>query len=262
VRAEWPSRASAQMGRAVLAATGRQRRRLKNQYFGDINDYRKYGLLRVLTNGEIKTAICWMLTPDDGRTDGSRINYLSEPEKWRELDPPLFDHLKEVLLQRGLRNVSEIENSGILPSCVFLSDVVPDDGESRRAYFQRLTELVRGCDLVFFDPDNGIEVQSKSYGRKDSSKFLYWDEIEHLWNAGHSLLIYQHFPRVERDPFIEGMARELMDRTSAPEVISFRTSHVVFCLLPQVKCLDCFRGRNREVERVWGAQIRVAYHAR
>ena len=39
---------------------------MKNQYFGDINDYRKYGLLRILsTYGPIKTAVCWMLTPDD-----------------------------------------------------------------------------------------------------------------------------------------------------------------------------------------------------
>jgi hypothetical protein len=39
---------------------------VKNRYFGDINDYRKYGLLRALTNyGEIKTAVCWMLTTDD-----------------------------------------------------------------------------------------------------------------------------------------------------------------------------------------------------
>ena len=35
---------------------------MKNQYFGDINDYRKYGLLRILTNGgEVDTAVCWML---------------------------------------------------------------------------------------------------------------------------------------------------------------------------------------------------------
>ena len=39
---------------------------MKNQYFGDINDYRKYGLLRVLCNrGEIETAVCWMLATDD-----------------------------------------------------------------------------------------------------------------------------------------------------------------------------------------------------
>jgi hypothetical protein len=41
---------------------------VRNQYFGDINDYRKYGLIRALTNhGELRTTVCWMLTPDDGK---------------------------------------------------------------------------------------------------------------------------------------------------------------------------------------------------
>jgi len=251
------------MDPAARCGAGRYSQAMKNQYFGDINDYRKYGLLRALTNrGEIKTAICWMLTPDDGRGDGGRIRYLFHSAKWREFDPVLFSHLREVVLRRGLRNVAEIENSDILPSCVFLSDVVPDDEEGRVAYFQRLTDLAQGCDLVFFDPDNGVEVRSKAYGRKGSSKYLYWDEIEQFWKAGRSLLIYQHFPRVERDPFIEGMAREVMDRTSAPEVISFRTSYVVFLLLPQPERLDSFRSRSKEVERVWRTQIRIAHHTR
>jgi len=39
---------------------------MKNQYFGDINDYRKYGLLRGLSNkGEISTLVCWMLTENE-----------------------------------------------------------------------------------------------------------------------------------------------------------------------------------------------------
>jgi hypothetical protein len=52
---------------------------VKNQYFGDINDYRKYALLRALTNcGGIRTTICWMLTPDDGRGDGGFMDYLDK----------------------------------------------------------------------------------------------------------------------------------------------------------------------------------------
>ena len=40
---------------------------MKNQYFGDINDYRKYGLLRLIAKKTgLKIGICWMLTPDDG----------------------------------------------------------------------------------------------------------------------------------------------------------------------------------------------------
>ena len=56
---------------------------MKNQYFGDINDYKKYSLLRLLGGqGQIKTAICWVLTEDDNRTDGSKIKYLEQPDKW------------------------------------------------------------------------------------------------------------------------------------------------------------------------------------
>jgi hypothetical protein len=235
---------------------------VKNQYFGDINDYRKYGLLRVLTHGgKIKTAICWMLTPNDDQGDGGRIKYLSQREEWRDLDSQLFDHLEEVVLHRGLRNVSEIENSDILPSCSFFSELVPDDREARTVYHARAIDSARGCDLVFFDPDNGIEVKSKRCGRRDSSKYLCWDEIERFWKAGHSLLIYQHFPRVPRDPFIEAKAGQLIEKTGTREIIFFRTSHVAFFLLPQEGRRDFFRRRSEEVGRVWRDQIQVARHS-
>ncbi len=235
---------------------------MKNEYFGDMNDYRKYGLLRTLTNsGEIRTAVCWMLTPDDGRGDGGFIDYLEQPEKWCHFDPLLFHHLAQTVLHSGVRNVSEIENSDLLPSCCFHSELVPDDRGARADYHKRAMESARGCDLVFFDPDNGIEVKSKPYGRKDSSKYLYWNEIERFWDAGHSLLIYQHFPRVKRAPFIEAKAHQLMERTGAPEVISFRTSHVVFFLVPQTDRSGFFRKRSEEVERTWGQEIKVDHHS-
>lgn len=40
---------------------------MKHQYIGDINDYRKYALLRTLSaDGVNRIGVCWMLTPDDG----------------------------------------------------------------------------------------------------------------------------------------------------------------------------------------------------
>jgi hypothetical protein len=234
---------------------------MKNQYFGDINDYRKYGLLRILTNrGEIKTAVCWMLTTDDDGTDGGFIGYLEQEDRWRDFDPPLFDRLRELVQRQNLRDVRGAENSAILPSCGFAPGFLPDDSDGRSWYFDAFKGVAEGCDLVFFDPDNGIEIESKPCGRKGSSKYLYWHEIGHFWSAGHSLLIYQHFPRVKRDLYIRGKACRLMEKTGAPEVISFRTSHVVFFLLPQRNRLYCFRERSEEVARRWDGQIRVAYH--
>jgi hypothetical protein len=67
---------------------------MKNQYFGDKNDYRKYGLLRILADaGRLSIGICWMLTQDDGRTDGQFISYLREPRKWRAFDGLNIEHI-------------------------------------------------------------------------------------------------------------------------------------------------------------------------
>jgi hypothetical protein len=236
---------------------------VKNQYFGDINDYRKYGLLRILTNsGEVKTAVCWMLTPDDGRGDGGFIDYLEDGDKWRHFDAPLFDRLRELVEGQNLRDVRGAETSAVLPACRLAPGFLPDDPDGRVRYFDAFVDLAQGCELVFFDPDNGIEVKSKPCGRKDSSKFLYWREIERFWSAGHSLLIYQHFARAKRDTFVEKKARELMERTSAPGIISFRTPHVVFFLVPQAERLKFFEVRSEEVESVWERQIGVGHHRR
>ena len=82
---------------------------MKSQYVGDINDYRKYGLLRLLTRGgEINTTVCWMLTPNDGRGDGTRIGYLSQLEEWRDVDPQLFDHLGVAVLRCGRVNLTSL----------------------------------------------------------------------------------------------------------------------------------------------------------
>ena len=68
---------------------------MKHQYFGDINDYRKYGLIRAIHSaGELRTLVAWMLTRDDGRTDGQTIGYLNQPDRWESFDPDLFNALR------------------------------------------------------------------------------------------------------------------------------------------------------------------------
>ena len=61
---------------------------MKNQYFGDINDYRKYGLLRTLqSTGSGRLLVAWMLTPDDGSRDGGFRSYLL-PQRWNgQIEP-------------------------------------------------------------------------------------------------------------------------------------------------------------------------------
>lgn len=221
---------------------------MKNQYFGDINDYKKYGLLRALSNhGEIKTAVCWMLTPDDNRPDGALTGYLAHPEKWRAFDPPLFDALADHLRRPAERTVKLAETADILPTTQFYSAILKDNAAERRQYFDRFFNDLSGCDLIFFDPDNGLEVPSKPYGKKDSSKYLYRQEVQEAYRRGYSLLIYQHFSRQARRLFINNLVKQLFETTGAPEIVTFSTGQTLFLLLPQPRHLEYFRARSKAV---------------
>jgi hypothetical protein len=234
---------------------------VKNQYFGDINDYKKYSLLRLLSGqGQIKTKICWILTEDDGRNDGSRIKYLEKPEQWGNFDPVVFEHLRENVLKKGIRNVATIEQGDILHNCSFYSDLVFDDNDSRLSYFQKFIRSAKGTDLVFFDPDNGLEIKSIPRGKRGSSKYIYWDEVKASYEAGHSLLIYQHFPRKPRELFLRNLVRKFKDLIGTHLVFSYCTYHVTFLLVPQPKHYDLFVQNSKKVEETWGEVIKVGKH--
>ena len=232
---------------------------MKNQYFGDVNDYRKYGLLRALTGpGELSACVCWMLTPDDGRTDGRFTEYLSQPEKWRRFDPDLFDKLGQTVVVKGERDVRYAGEKNLLPAARYYDPLLPDDRAGRSRFFVRFWEATGDCDLVFFDPDNGMEVKSKPYGSKDSSKYLYWHELSAASSKGFSILVYQHFRREKREAFVRRMAQEMMEKTGVVTVTSFSTAHVVFFLLPLASQVAAFERGISRVEARWGGQIDVA----
>jgi len=233
---------------------------MKNQYFGDINDYRKYALLRTLCDCDTRLSVCWMLTPDDHGPDGKKTKYLDQRERWRHFAHELYDSLRGAVPYS--RRVAWAEETGILRSACFFSRLLNDSRVHRGLYFKDFLCCAHSSELVFFDPDNGLEVPSKPYGTKDSSKYLYWKELKDTWTAGHSVLLYQHFRRKKgekREDFISNVAAELRAQTSVAQVVAFRTPFVVFFLLTQPEHRN-LTGRAADVERVWGEQIRVAFH--
>ena len=223
---------------------------MKNQYFGDINDFRKYGLLRsLLRAGNVKLLIAWMLTNADHKRpgDGNFTRYLNEVDKYSACDPELHGWLRRWVHEEGTRAVSLIEDSDLLGDTTFYSEGVPDGHNGRQRWAKGLYGAARGANLVFLDPDNGIEIPSKPCGRKDSSKYVFWAEIEGLWRDGKSLLIYQHFTRTTRDGFIQTKVRDLKYHLCDPQpcqVSAFITPNVLFLLALQEQI--CF-----EVNEVW-----------
>jgi hypothetical protein len=133
---------------------------------------------------------------------------------------------------------------------------VQDSYKERDSWSQELLSKVNEADLVFLDPDNGIEVKSKPYGKKDSSKYLYWREISDLWKQGKSLLIYQHFCREERESFIERLRSELQKSAKGSSVSAFATPHVVFFFVLKPVHQKYHNSIVANIENNWGAKKR------
>jgi hypothetical protein len=234
---------------------------MKNQYFGDINDYRKYGLLRAITaTSGLRLGVCWLLTANDDRPDGEFRRYLEEPERWRSYDPELYAALQRLLQSDVDRKVTHAEYWDLLPGATYHHALLADPATARQGYFAAAWNALQDCPILFFDPDNGIEVKSVRYGGQNSPKYLYWREISEAYERGHSLVIYQHFPRKERSTFISGLAHELRERLGAPAVNSFRTSHVVFFLVVRPEHAPRFEAVHDLVLRRWAGQIKPAPH--
>lgn len=239
---------------------------MKHQYFGDVNDYHKYGLLRLLIGtipagaDRLRLGVCWMLTAQDGSKDGKFLSYFNKPQKYRHRDPELFDWLHQVVTVEKDRRTTRIEVSSLLGPAIFQSKVLADDLSCRSAYFADSTTSFAGCDLVFFDPDNGLEVKSTARGRKDSCKYLFWEEAAGTFSGGSSLLIYQHFIREDRQSFTNRLAGELRARLGAPAVFSFTTPRVLFLLAAQGRHAGIFRDRLPAIRSRWAPEIVAEEH--
>jgi hypothetical protein len=229
---------------------------MKNQYFGDINDYLKYGLLRCFANAGLRAGVCWMLTPDDGRSDGRKIDYLMKPHLWREYDPSLFDALAKAVRNQK-RHVRHAHKPSLLPNALFFDELVPANRPLREGWLTKALNKLARADLLFFDPDNGIEVQSKPSGSPGSCKYLYWDEIRRAWTQESSLLIFQHFPRQNREQYTSRLARELREHLSDGEVVPLITSNVLYLLAYQPRHEVEVDLALKAIAKKWVGQIRT-----
>jgi len=115
--------------------------------------------------------------------------------------------------------------------------------------------MLDSSDVIFFDPDNGMEVRSKPKGRKDSSKSLYWDEVRQVAARDRSLIVFQHFARVKREPFIAELRQRFMRETGASWVGVLRTSNVAYFVVPAFAHRRALRDACYAVMRRWQPHV-------
>ncbi len=179
---------------------------MQNRYVGDVGDFAKYALLKSLGgSSHFSLGVVWCLYPDESHNfDGRHVSYLQRPE-FRNLDAELHDGLATIV-RSGRRSVNAISRAKLLPSSTKFFGFPaahPNtrllDRTAREAHrvkwLARALVATRACDLVFFDPDNGIEVSSVKMHAPKAGKYVFWDELLPFWSRGQSLVIYHHLNR-------------------------------------------------------------------
>ena len=176
---------------------------MQDRYVGDTGDYAKYALLNALAASApiLRLGVLWYLYPDEGHNDdGRHIVYLNQPAM-AERDAQVHKALGQ-LVGSGQRAVAAVEEASILPvGTLFHSPLVTVEGspgdrmEHRSRWFAEGLARFADVDIVFFDPDNGIETASLRKSDRRAGKYAFWKEIEAAWQRGHSLVVYSHLNR-------------------------------------------------------------------
>jgi len=190
---------------------------MQNKYVGDIGDYSKFVLIKHIFDG--KCGLIWYLYPNENNSDGIHIEY----DRYNLKDKEVTKLMKQVSEDKKVheRNIKELEK--VLSkdfNITFFNECIEEENcqffkdykkrlSHRKEWFDRALDKIHKCDVVFVDPDNGIQIKScPTKGRKKSGKFIYFDEINSILNQNKTLVIYQHLIRKKTDEFV----KELKDR--------------------------------------------------
>lgn len=178
---------------------------VQDRYVGDIGDYGKYGLLREVTAAGLSLSVNWYKVDEAGsgkQDDGKYISYLSLPDIYREYDAELFDTLREIVCVENDRRIERVETAGLFPSS-FFSDEIDCD---RSYWHSKALAETKDAEVVFLDPDNGLETLNMNRMGGATGKHVKWSELNDYYVRGQNVILYHHRPqRTSKERCIEGV---------------------------------------------------------
>ena len=248
---------------------------MQDRYAGDVGDFGKFGLLRHLCGVTAqdkharfkKPGVIWYKTnPGNGeqdKPDGNITTYLqtevNKPRLYMECDEVVFKALKDVVAKR--RTIAALQDAQLLPDAVYWPNDVRH-GPSRvtcpRAdWFQDALKATAGCDLVFLDPDNGIECANVRPTQGKSRKYVFRCEVGELIERGQSVVIYHHTCfNVPTEEQARQHVRMLAKKITLPDrpfgVLFHRGPTRAFLILPVQKHYQALLDRTKALVQKWG----------
>jgi hypothetical protein len=213
---------------------------MQDRYTGDVGDFGKYGLLNEIfkrSNGKIRLGINWFyVAKEENQTgDGKHTGYLKDESKaykeYRACFPELYDKLKSIVNDER-RRINEIEKDLILPrETVFYSKPIPDSSanprkrkEDRENWLKESLIKLEEADIIFLDPDNGIQTDKVKKTQTKAIKYVFINEIKRYYELDKSLIVYNHRdrkPRSEYNEKIKGL-RNYINTLNSISVLRFK----------------------------------------
>jgi hypothetical protein len=184
---------------------------MQDAYAGDVGDFGKFILLDTLSRccGGLKIGINWyyVSSPRVASNDGRHTGYLDPSnarfDLFRSCSPRIFDALSG-LVASGNRTVAALEALRLLPRTTrYFSAPIPLPGKPRSDWFAMSMRAFSGCDIVFLDPDNGIQPAGLGPRERRSAKYAFPDEIASYYQSGKSVIVYNHRDRSPKSRYDE-----------------------------------------------------------
>ena len=226
---------------------------MQERRFGSIGCLVKLAFLHHLQKGR-RLAVCWYLTGQGANRPlpQKHFAYLKRPTEFRNLAPEIFDTLKSIVESStvGLSYITALEASGVLNDAVFHHEQVPRRAALRKSWTTSLVDSVNKANLIFLDPDNGIQ------GRRLTPKHVALAEIAALRRQVRTLVTIQHQSGQKLE--VRSIAERLKSiGCERLEVVRFRlVSSQFYVIVDYDNALDA---RISAFAKKWGNWVKVYY---
>jgi hypothetical protein len=183
---------------------------MEDKYAGDVGDFAKLGMLRALGHSTgLAIGLNWSLVPDDDATGGALTRYLGHNPDLCRCDQALAEELRRIVTGPR-RTTTALQASQILPDAWCFSDLLTyptrDKTASARirdAWFAASLVKLRSAEIVFLDPDNGLQVPSLDRQSRKGIKYTANAEVmAHLEN-GQSDIVYNRLPPITHIHYVK-----------------------------------------------------------
>ena len=178
---------------------------MQDRYAGDVGDFGKLGLLRQIADSGLRIGINWYRTckaEEQDRGDGRHTGYLNN-RLFQDYDDHLLKNL--AIIAGGNRSIAALEKAKLIPHARYYSELLKPGSDrlfSRYKWYRGSLEALGDSDIIFCDPDNGLQVKSVSPNSSKSDKYVQQNELVAYYLLGKSVIFYNHRCREKEQTYL------------------------------------------------------------